>query len=146
MMEETTEKKINLEIASKLNRLGAFLIDMVFLSVLTLIALIILGAFSKETPVEVFKGLVYVVRLIFFLIYFPSFTIAWGATPGKKILKMRVVNLKGEKTSVGRIILRETLGKLLSIVVLGSLWLFFNKQNREAWDFLAGTIVIKDKV
>ncbi|HZU08049.1 MAG TPA: RDD family protein [Chloroflexota bacterium] len=66
-----------------------------------------------------------------------------GATPGKHLLGLRIVNRAGQAPSLGQAVVRA-LGYLLSALVLGLgfLWLF--GPERRGWhDRLAGTYVVK---
>lgn len=69
------------------------------------------------------------------------------ATLGKQMLKIKVVDLRGDRITTGKAIARN-LGKLLSAMTLfiGYLLAFFNKQQQCLHDMLAGTLVIKDRL
>ncbi len=67
-----------------------------------------------------------------------------GATLGKKMFRMKVISEQGGELSFWTVFLRECIGKPFSVIVLGSLWIFFNKKNKEAWDYLSRTVVIRD--
>src|SRR5262245_61332490 len=100
------ENMTNLKLASRGERLGAFMIDGAFIWVISfalLVALQIAGAnlSDEETMKAIDRGLGKTIALFF---YFPICTILWGATPGKKILKLRVVSTTGEKLPIRKII------------------------------------------
>jgi uncharacterized RDD family membrane protein YckC len=76
--------------------------------------------------------------------YFVFFTNKYGATPGKKKYKIRVVSSDGTNLSLGRIILRESLGRLLSsFLYLGYIMVLFTKNKQALHDLLARTNVVK---
>lgn len=67
------------------------------------------------------------------------------ATPGKMILRMRIVDAKTGESMGGL----QSLGRLFAYVVstlplcLGFFWIYFDKKNQGWHDKLAGTVVIK---
>jgi uncharacterized RDD family membrane protein YckC len=42
-----------------------------------------------------------------------------------------------------KIFLREVIGRGVSQLVFGYAWILFNKNNKNAWDFIADTLVVK---
>ncbi|MDP8237569.1 MAG: RDD family protein [Candidatus Hatepunaea meridiana] len=86
-----------------------------------------------------------VVLPILYLIWFLTL-LKEGVTPGKRILGLHVVNYQtGENPGLGKMILREIVGRIISMLFLslGYWWALFDK-NSQAWhDKLAGTIVLK---
>lgn len=90
-----------------------------------------------------------VVSLIFFvleLVYFIYFIGAKGQTLGKMALKIKVVTAgTNEVPGYLKAFLREVVGKFLSsfALLLGFLWMLWDK-NKQTWhDKIAGTVVIK---
>jgi len=96
------------------------------------------------------ENLLNILQFIFSCFYFIFFWIKDGATPGKKLFKLRIVkeNFQDDdlkkgldfSTAVSRVI-----GYLISGIFLsfGYLWIAFDK-NKQGWhDKIAGTIVIK---
>ena len=70
-----------------------------------------------------------------------------GQTIGKMALGIKVVNLNNTQTHPDYVhaFLREIVGKLISaaVLLLGYIWVIFDK-NKQAWhDKIAGTVVIK---
>ena len=82
---------------------------------------------------------------IFALLYYIVPTAISGKTLGKKVCGIRVV---GQDGPVGwlRAILRETVGKWISAIILGIgfLMVAFHKEKRGLHDLIAGTWVVKD--
>jgi uncharacterized RDD family membrane protein YckC len=75
-----------------------------------------------------------------------------GQTPGKQLLKMRVVSLRtASKATWGTMFLREFIAKpvigVLSYITLGIpyFWLIWDSRNQELWDKIVSTIVVDDK-
>ena len=69
---------------------------------------------------------------------------SYQATYGKRAMKIKVTDTRGNRLSVGQSILRN-LTKIISYVVigLGFLWVLFNKKRRGWHDMIANTYVIK---
>jgi uncharacterized RDD family membrane protein YckC len=141
-------------LATPMERLGAFLVDVAVifgahatLGVLILLLFLILeslGVFMIElAPDSAEVDVIENASLIWKVLYFPFFTAKWGATPGKMLLKLKVAACDDQAFSLRRVLLRELLGKTLSIIVLGQFWVFFNGRKRAAWDYLAKTVVVR---
>jgi len=93
------------------------------------------SSFSWVDGVEVLVGWAYFIIL----------TKVFGQTLGKMIVGIRVIRRKGGENSWGNIILRETIGKFLSAVLLliGYLMAAFDGKKRALHDRIAGTYVVK---
>ncbi|MFA5139810.1 MAG: RDD family protein [Elusimicrobiota bacterium] len=78
------------------------------------------------------------------LAYSTFFLVLWSATPGKKILKLRVVTLDGRALD-WKIALVRTLFTFVSfaIAALGYLWALWEKDRRTWHDLIAGTRVVQ---
>ena len=91
-------------------------------------------------------GIPFVILLSFLIpwIYFIVMTNKKGATLGKKILGLKVVSETGEKLSLGKIILRETIGKFVSglIFSIGFLMAAFTEKKQGLHDKMAGSLVV----
>ena len=132
------------ELASRWQRLGASMIDGVFLWII--VAAIGAAAYISGVGIDGQTGDTLVRSLAIYIVpclYSPIFTVIWGATPGKRVLGLKVVSDDGTRLSTGKVILRELFGKWGGAVVLGHLWLFFNKRKKTAWDYLVGSVVVR---
>jgi len=72
--------------------------------------------------------------------------VAWGTTPGKRALHLRIVDAQSrQRMSVKQSLLR-TLGYLLTFATLGAgfLWVFFNPKKQALHDRIANTVVIDE--
>jgi uncharacterized RDD family membrane protein YckC len=69
------------------------------------------------------------------------------ATIGKQVLKIKVVDMDGNRISVNKAISRN-LAKIFSVLTffVGYLIAFFNKQQQCLHDMMAGTLVIKERL
>lgn len=118
-------------------RLLALIIDEIILFVVILILSFLLASFAK--------GLLNLLFWIVSILYGSLFIWKSGHTPGKKLLKLKVVNGSYQPVSFGAALFRESIGKLLSGLIfnLGYLWVIINGR-RQAWhDKLAKTFVVK---
>ena len=114
-------------------RLAAELIDQVIivLAILLLSLIISLTEFAWVLAVPVIVYLVYKHLKC--------------QTPGRKLLKIKVVNAKGEDVGFWRGAFRETLAKFVSAIFLylGFLWIGWDRRKRGWHDHLAGTFVVR---
>lgn len=79
--------------------------------------------------------------------YYVGLTGLYGATLGKRVLGLRVVDSNGQMVGLGKAALRELIGKFVSGIVigLGYLWVAFDEKKQGWHDKIAGTYVIKTK-
>jgi uncharacterized RDD family membrane protein YckC len=162
---------IPVELASYGERAAAFLLDLFFWLVASIVLVILLVALLSALPLDGATGIIVISVLAFtsFFIrnlYFIHFELAWqGATPGKRLLGLRVVDRAGGPLLPGAVIARNLtremeaflpLGLLLAVggaaawqnLMLGA-WLLafaalplFNRDRLRGGDFIAGTMVI----
>lgn len=78
------------------------------------------------------------------LLYGFLFIVTTGATPGLRLLRLRVIDLYGDPPSWWRVVLRG-LGLLVGVGLLGLgvLWVGFDREKRGLHDWIAGTYVIR---
>jgi uncharacterized RDD family membrane protein YckC len=76
--------------------------------------------------------------------YFLYFWTTSGQTPGKMVMKIKVVATDGSKLTVTKAILRYV-GYLVSfaVVFLGFIWVLFDADKQGWHDKIAGTYVVK---
>ena len=119
-----------LERSSRLARFAAYTIDFIILSF----------------PNVIFKNSF--LSLVIYFSYFWLSSYFYGATIGKKLFDLRVVDDKtGKKLTLGQAFIREVVGRFVSAVVfaLGFIWILFD-EKRQGWhDKIANTIVVQDK-
>jgi uncharacterized RDD family membrane protein YckC len=79
------------------------------------------------------------------LAYYIYFTYKYGATLGKKVMKIKIVREDGQPMTILTVILREVVGKFVSSVLLclGYFWVMWDKKKQGWHDKIAKTIVIK---
>ncbi|MBE3596443.1 MAG: RDD family protein [Hydrogenibacillus sp.] len=117
-------------------RLLALLAD---LTVLSLIPPIVERLLHVAFPLE---GLV--LSFLLPLAYFVLLTVWFGGTLGKLALGLAVVTPDGGPVRLGRALVRETLGKLVSTLMLGIGFAIaaFDRRKQAIHDSLAGTVVV----
>jgi len=83
---------------------------------------------------------------LFWFVYSSFFLSVWGATPGKRLLGIRIVRSDGGPLD-WKLSLIRSLFSLVSadFAMLGYLWGFFSKDRRTWHDRIAGTRAIRAK-
>jgi uncharacterized RDD family membrane protein YckC len=86
------------------------------------------------------------VSLVLSLAYAPVMLYQYQATLGKMALKLKVVPEEGKKLEVSHILLREWVGKFLSVIVffLGFIWVGFDEKKQGWHDKIARTLVVRE--
>ena len=141
-------------------RAVAYSVDKTILQVLCLILLLAgmlaLGFSSRTHPGGRGAGLFgdmldgpflafyYAVTVFVDMVYFTWFHGATGQTPGKMLLKLRVVQPSGEPIGFGTAFLRWV-GYIISsaVVLIGFLWVVFDRKRQGWHDKIAGTVVVR---
>jgi uncharacterized RDD family membrane protein YckC len=88
-----------------------------------------------------------IVQYLLYWTYATVLTVIFGQTLGKMIFGIRVVRQNGKANSWGPILLRETVGKLVSgiLLLIGYIIAAFDPNKRALHDHLAKTYVVKKK-
>lgn len=70
----------------------------------------------------------------------------WGTSPGKRVLRLRIVDADTGKSMTVRQAMLRTVGYLLTFCTLGAgfLWVFFNPRKQALHDRIANTVVIDE--
>ncbi len=100
---------------------------------------------SSTNPLYTLLSVIGALISVFYSIYFIG---KKGATPGKKLMKIKVINKETrEVPGMLKAFLREIVGKFVSSVFffLGYLWAVWDKEKQAWHDKIAGTIVIDDR-
>lgn len=102
------------------SRFAAFLIDAVFVYMLTSICATVLGLGLFFLPQSVRDVLGHVSRFVVIFFYYGWFYAEKSASPGKMLLNLEIKEAgTGRPLSYGRTFFRETTGKMLSGALLG---------------------------
>ncbi len=142
------------------NRAYALVIDDIILGFILIIFLIIWALFSYflyevihiNSLIDsktISLWLVAIQLLITFSIYvgyFTFFETLWqGQTPGKRIVKIRVIREDGRPIRLPQATLRALLRPLDDVLFLGMFLIIFSKSEKRLGDWLAGTLVIQEE-
>lgn len=131
--------------ASFKDRLIAFCIDVLILYIFNMLLQQIWTSLLLNLSVLADQNIVdYIIDLICGPIYFILMFYYFEATIGSMIMKIRLVSESGNKAFLWQIAFRETIGKLISGIIIGYgyLWIIADKRNQGFHDKMAKTIVI----
>jgi len=116
------------------------------------------GSFSQEASAlsEMPKWTIAIMILVLFLLfagYFIFFEWLWdGQTPGKRLMKLRVIREDGRPITLWEAIARNLLrvfdavpGFLLPIYSVGLIVIFLSNRDQRVGDIFAGTVVIRER-
>jgi uncharacterized RDD family membrane protein YckC/Flp pilus assembly protein TadD len=128
-------------------RFFAYLLDQIIILIITLS---LTYSFSTINHNGNHLNLFTIIELLFSIFYFIFFWVKEGATPGKKLFKLKIVKENFQEDDLKKGLSFSTaitryIGYIISgfILSLGYLWIAFDK-NKQGWhDKIAGTIVIK---
>jgi len=112
----------------------------------------IVDEIQREAP----KWLIAIMIIVLFLLfagYFIFFEWLWdGQTPGKRLLKLRVIREDGRPITLWEAIARNLLrvfdavpGFLLPIYSVGLIVIFLSNRDQRVGDIFAGTVVIRER-
>jgi uncharacterized RDD family membrane protein YckC len=128
------------ELAGPMERLGAYLVDLGCMA-----AIIATGAGSASGLLG--PALFYVFVFLVQWGYFLWFEWRWnGATPGKRLLGIRVIQMGGVQCSFERLVLRNFLrvvDSLPFLYALGGAVMLFSRHGRRLGDLAAGTVCVR---
>ncbi|MCB0162813.1 MAG: RDD family protein [Anaerolineae bacterium] len=149
--------------AGFVSRFIAFTIDMVIISLISFLFTVFVGLISNffglDTSYVDLVGEWFVTGLqqllvtagamftgVFSLAYCLFFWVLIGATPGKRLMGLRIVRLNGQPLTVGLALLRY-LGYWLSFLLLclGYVWIIIDPRRQGWHDKLGRTVVIYDR-
>ncbi len=91
-----------------------------------------------------FLAFYYAVTVFVDMVYFTWFHGATGQTPGKMLVKLRVIQPSGEPIGFGTAFLRWV-GYIISsaVFLIGFLWVAFDRRKQGWHDKIAGTVVVR---
>mgnify|MGYP001599530395 CR=1 FL=1 len=120
-------------------RAAAFIIDQIIIIVILFLFALVLVLLGLNI-----YGLEDFLYYLISIIYGSVFIWKYGATLGKKWLKLRVVNTSYQTVSLGKAILRESIGKFLSGILfsLGYFMSLIDKRKQTWHDKIAKTLVV----
>lgn len=116
---------------------------------------------SESSPSQLFsempKWTIAILIIVIFLIfsgYFILFEWLWnGQTPGKRLLKLRVIREDGRPITIWEAIARNLLrifdaipGFVFPVYSIGLISIFLNKRDQRIGDLFAGTVVVRERL
>jgi uncharacterized RDD family membrane protein YckC len=120
--------------------------------VLTLFALVVAAVAGSSISWGSTWVLAVMVFLLFALFYgyFAIFEAIWnGQTPGKRLMQLRVIQQSGRPISVFQAIARNLLRAVdqlpTPLYAVGCVTALLNRQNKRLGDFVAGTVVVRER-
>jgi uncharacterized RDD family membrane protein YckC len=162
---ETPERvPLAFALASIGNRFLAVAIDH-FIQYLTIVIVVwlsfaVTGASFSDTPSEFFDempkwttAILIVVLFLLFAGYFVVFEWLWnGQTPGKRLLKLRVIREDGRPITLWEAIARNLLrifdavpGFVVPVYSIGLISIFASRRDQRVGDVFAGTVVVRER-
>lgn len=136
LMPQTTKSSKTLAYASFWQRFAAVFLDGIILMVVNfLLGAVLKSVYQQSSWIGTIIGWAYSV-------YFIGSS---GQTPGKKVLNIKVVKADGSTLTYGDAVLREVIGKLVSVITLliGFLWMLWDPNSQTLHDKIAKTYVVK---
>lgn len=124
-------------------RAVAAIIDSIIIGIAQFVLSLIFG--GGFDPERADNGVTWIISTVLILVYYVWFqTRNNGQTFGKKVTGIKVTNLDGERVTMGRMFLREVIGKIISSLILFIGYLMaLGKSKRALHDYIAKTIVIR---
>ena len=131
------------QLASFMDRGIAFIIDIVLFEALLAVLFIVIQLLKlpKNWFSSTFNFYASILTFFLFILANTVSEFYWGATPGKKMLRIKAIDFIGEKPSFNNIVLR-TLIKYASFGSSSLIIPFTNKQQG-LHDTISGTIIVK---
>ncbi len=122
-------------------RFLAALIDGLILFAIGFVIGLPFGATEENSINSMVQGLSLLINLGYFVWYQGK----TGQTLGKKIMKIKVVDLNGKTPAYFTFFLREFIGKFISAIILGIgyFMILWDKQKQGLHDKIASTVVVK---
>jgi len=154
--------------AHPFTRAIAFLIDFLFYKLIVILILLVSLRFSIITPngfselafirtniyeyPEIFRSLndlwIHITFSFFFLLYFSVFESdrVWGASPGKRLLKLQVVDEKGDRLSFKDSFLRNSTKYILRLPIIGIIFGFIEIILIVFYSRRTGDLIVNSRV
>ncbi len=108
---------------------------------------LMLGRLFGETGDSGIGSTIWVVAIIVFTANFVLLPLVRGQSIGKMLTGLTILNIDGTKVGAPRLLVRNTIGYLMTILTagLGFLSSAVNTSGRSLHDFLTGTVVVRGR-
>lgn len=143
-LEITTGQNVTIqfELATVMERVGAYIIDLVAMGLIILILSLVVGIFSTSE-----EAIVYIAVLPVYFFYHLLMEVLFnGQSIGKLLLGLKVVRIDGEKPSFFDYTMRWSFRSVdftATAFLLAPLLISSSSKNQRLGDFFANTIVVK---
>lgn len=129
-------------------RLFAFLFDLIFVRITIELLSVPINFLKKSFELSTVQHIsaIYTVSTIISILYFIVPVIIWGATPGKRILNLKIINSnETPKISIFKALSRELFAKTISAIpfFIGFMLAGWTEQKQAIHDMICGTYVIR---
>jgi uncharacterized RDD family membrane protein YckC len=128
-------------------RCAAMLIDYMLLLAVPLVWMIVGRWMNDGSPVLPFGPTVWLIIILLWVINFLMLPLLRGQTFGKMLTGLTIVNMDGAAARLGRILVRNTIGYVLSTLTFGLGFVFaaVSPAGRALHDILSGTMVVRGR-
>jgi uncharacterized RDD family membrane protein YckC len=140
-MEEKHVLEVETSYAGFWVRFAACFLDGIVLVAFSTLLTVLLGINWNDKTLS-YQFLEFIINISYFVVL----TVFYGQTLGKMALGIRVIRQDGGPNTWGTILVRETIGKLVSAIIflIGYVMAAFDSKKRALHDRIANTYVIKD--
>ena len=123
-------------------RMGAFVLDMLLLTILTFVLLLPLGVTAALLPFLTMGGAVLLLKVVYDVVTIGG---PASATPGMRLCGLKVVTWSGNRPDNAQAFVMAALFWVIYLVTgwLAAIVALLNPRWRCAHDFLAGTVVVR---
>jgi uncharacterized RDD family membrane protein YckC len=88
--------------------------------------------------------IVIAILIMFGCLYYTLFEASiWQATPGKRILRLYVTDLRGQRLTLWRALLRNLARQISGFLFIGYIIAGFTEKKQALHDFIAGSLVLR---
>ena len=136
-------KKNGIKIAKNRYRIGAFFIDIIIFSIISMIVGVFFGTPLENEIGYNLNGLPGLGMMVILFFLWPISEGIWGQTIGKRMLDLKVVNDNYEQIGIGQAFGRFFLGIIDYMFFIGLIIATINKRNKRIGDLGANTIVVR---
>jgi uncharacterized RDD family membrane protein YckC len=133
-------------------RAAASLIDMVIIFVILMFAGPFFPSFFNSLPESNADLMLFMAQHAPFAIaliclgslYFALFEVSsWQASPGKRIMRLYVTDLNGQRINIGRALIRNLAKQISGIAMIGYMIAGFTEKKQALHDIIAGCLVLR---
>jgi len=138
--------EIHLRAAGPFLRFIAYFLDLIFEGLILLVLVFTIGIIGSVLGANVATGVYYLLYFFIWWFYHVFFEISrWGATPGKRIFGLRVVDEAGGAVTLGQSMIRNFLRGMEIVTPFVPLVAFFHPRFQRLGDLAAGSLVVYSK-